>query len=279
EDSGYSKLLRPLLKTEHAIGRVLYHYDYSDVTTETQQHKRGRMRVRKQRPLVDVVILSNADRPGLAQMTQDTIKSCIAGANSLPINVVVMEQQAHSYRFATTVRCPGEFNYNRFCNRGAALGDAEWILFANNDLVFHDGWLHQLLAADHPVVSPKCPLDPRQAEILENTTGTYTARHLSGWCFMMRRELWQQIGGLDDCVSFWCSDDVVIEQLKLVGVEPMLVVDSVVEHLQSATLKHQPAPDELTWKQIDIFNRKYGRHRMAADRRFRAWERRNAHTG
>ncbi|ASD53408.1 glycosyltransferase [Mycobacterium phage Lucky2013] len=37
EDSSYAKALHPLLKTEHAIDRVLYHYVYSDESTETQK--------------------------------------------------------------------------------------------------------------------------------------------------------------------------------------------------------------------------------------------------
>ena len=37
EDSDYSKRLKPLIQTQYNIGSVLYYYDYSDVTTETQQ--------------------------------------------------------------------------------------------------------------------------------------------------------------------------------------------------------------------------------------------------
>lgn len=273
EDSAYSKLLHPHLKTEYAIDRTLYHYDYSDETTETQQHRRNAVRVRpNQKPMVDVFVLSNASTRQLRRMTQRTIDTCLAGANSLPINVVVLEQQNVAYDRAVTIAMPAEFNYNRFANLGAERYSSDWIMIANNDLVFHDGWLHNLLAAGHPVVSPKCPRDPRQREFTENTTGYLTARHLSGWCFMLRRELWEKIGGFDDCVDFWCSDDVVIEQLKTIGVEPMLVVDSIVEHLQSVTLRGQPNNDDLTWKQIDIFSRKYGEHRLASDPRFLAWK-------
>jgi len=36
EDSDYSRRLKPLLKTEFAIPKVLYHYEYNDETTETR---------------------------------------------------------------------------------------------------------------------------------------------------------------------------------------------------------------------------------------------------
>lgn len=274
EDSGYSKLLAPLLKTEHHIPRVLYHYDYSDEHSETQQHRRASLRTRNQTPIVDVIILSNATNPGLMKMTQETIDTCIAGANSLPVNVIVMEQQAHSYQRARTVHTTGHFNYNAFANEGAAQGYAKWIMVANNDLIFHDGWLHHLLAANHPFVSPKCPLDSRQRNIKTNTMGTRTGKHLSGWCYMVRRDYWKALGGFDDCVDFWCSDDVVIEQFKLIGLEPMLVPDAKVEHLGSVTLDRQsPAViDALKWANLDIFIRKYGGHRLSNHPEFLAWK-------
>lgn len=226
-------------------------------------------------PIVDVVMLSKASDDELRLMTQRAVQTCVAGSDDLPMNVVVIEQEPGiTYCGAdNTVHMPDEFNFNRFVNRAASLGTAEWILVATNDLIFHDGWLSALLAAEHPVVSPKCPQDPRQAGIIANTTGTRTGVNLSGWCFMIRREIWSKIGGFDDSVRFWCSDDVVIEQLRGIGIEPMLVPGSQVEHIQSVTLSREPHPDELTWKQIDIFNQKYGPHYLSRDPRFLIWKR------
>lgn len=259
EDAGFSKVLHPYLRTAHHIERVLYHYDYSDLTTETQRPLAGAIRVRPQPPIVDVVVLSYAKTPELAAMTQNTVTSCVAAANSLPVNVTVLEQQeGQTYEYADTVHAPEAFNYNAFANRGAALGSAEWIMIANNDLIFHDGWLHQLLAAGHPVVSPKEPRDERQTDIHSNALGYTIGRHLSGWCFMLRRELWEKIGGFDDCCSFWYSDNVVAEQLRAIGVTPMLVVDAVVEHLRSVTLNQMENYDELTRQQQAVFEGRYG---------------------
>lgn len=277
EDAGYSRLLLPHLNTEHHIDRVLYHYDYSDETTETQQHHKSAIRLRDQQPVVDVVILSNATTSRLRTMTQRTIDTCVAGANSLPVNVIVMEQRDRvSYRHATTIKAPDEFHYNAFVNHAARQGQAKWIMVANNDLVFTDGWLHSLLAADHALVSPKEPNDSRQAEITCNTMGFTNGTHFSGWCFMIMRSLWNAMGGFDECVTFWCSDDVVIEQAKALGVTPMLVADAKVRHLVSATLRDTSNDDgKLTWQQVDIFNRKYGQDKFADDSRFIAWKRKS----
>ncbi|QEM41560.1 glycosyltransferase [Gordonia phage Forza] len=279
EDSAYSKLLKPLLKTECHIEKVLYYYDFSDATTETQMHRKGRMRNRPG-PTIDVIVLSNATTPELRMMTQRTIDTCIAGANSLPVNVIVMEQVNNiDYRNAETIAAPIKFHYNKFANAGAATGKAPWIMIANNDLIFEDGWLHKLLAANHPLVSPRCPNAAKQRKVStdSNLTGTENGLHFSGWCFMISRTVWNAIGGFDMCVDFWCSDDVVIEQVKALGIEPMLVPDAIVNHIGSKTLNSQDAPlrDDLTWKNVAIFNEKYGQSKFANDHRFIDWKRRN----
>lgn len=274
EDSGYSKLLAPLLKTERALGRVLYHYDFSEVTTEVQTREATVIRRRDQPPVVDVIFLSNAKTDELQAMTQQAVNTCIAGANSLPINAIVIEQQpAVEYDNAQTMYQTGEFRYNAFANLGAEQGSAEWIMVANNDLVFSNGWLHALLVANHPLMSPKAPDEYRQQAITVDTIGDVTGQHLSGWCFMIRRELWERIGGFDECVDFWCSDDVVIEQCRAVGTLPMLVPGSTVAHLGSQTFKTEdPAKfDDMTWLQIKKFSDKYGPHRFTHERVYQEW--------
>lgn len=276
EDSQYAKVLRPHIRTEHAIDRVLYHYDYNDATTETQQHRPAAIRTRVgQPPLVDVVILSNASTTQLRRMTQKTIDTCLAGANSMPVRVIVMEQQRFRYQRAETVYAPGQFSYNGFANRAARMGTADWVMVANNDLIFEDGWLHNLVAAGHPIVSPHNPADPRQQDLEGNETGTKNGRHLSGWCFMISRALWNQIGGFDERITFWCSDDVVIEQVVAAGYDPMIVPGSRVRHLGSATLGTS-ARDDLTWGQVKIFNQLYGRQVFANHPKYLAYLKRTA---
>ena len=216
-------------------------------------------------------MLSNSFTDELRAMTQRAIDSCIAGANSLPVNVVVLEQvPGVVYNHATTLAAPAPFHYNAFANAGARQGSADWIMVANNDLVFHDGWLHALLAANHLAVSPRCPR--AHSDATQNRVGDRTGLDFAGWCFMVRRSLWELIGGFDECVEFWASDDVVIEQLRAVDVLPMLVANATVEHLGSVTLQRTDDPsDDLTWKQIDIFNQRYGEHRLASSPEFRRW--------
>lgn len=267
EDAGYAKLLLPYIKTEHKIDEVLYYYNYSDSTTETQMELPATIRKRELPPVADVVILSKADTPQMRNMTQNTINTCIAGANSLPVNVIVVEQVADiRYENAETIYHPtgDDFCYNANCNLGARQGSADWVLFCNNDLVFTGGFLHELITAEYPVVSPHEPKDPRQRGLTVNEVGEQNARHFSGWCFMMKRDFWNEIDGLCEDFHFWFSDDVTIQQCLQAGVKPMIVPKSVVNHLGSMTFKTLPQgkQEEYTWALTKLFNERYGQNKF-----------------
>lgn len=267
EDSEYAKLLQPLLKTERQVGRILYHYDFNSATTETQGG-----------PTVDVVMLSKATDSRMRAMTQNAINTCIAGAAPAKVRIVVIEQESGvEYQDAITVHDPSPFNYNAFCNNGARHGSAEWIVFANNDLHFNRGWLKELLAANHPVVSPIDPNRQSQRNIRQNMVGTENGRHFSGWCFMLRRDIWEQIGGLDEDFGFWCADDATIEQLIAIGISPMVVARSSVLHLASVTVGDIRKDDgSRTWAMVHRFEQKYGKRKFVGDRRYEAWKVANA---
>lgn len=275
EDAGFGKVLLPHLKTEHKIDKVLYYYNYNSETTETQAWRYNRTNVvdPTRPPIVDVVILSKANDYQTKQMTQKAVDTCFYGSNGLPVNIIVVEGgQADGYQHATTVRKFDKFNYNAFANFGADQGNAEWIMIANNDLVFHDGWLHNLIAAGNDLVSPHEPNDARQKDITKNTKGYVNGTHFSGWCFMIKRKLYEKIGKFDTDVTFWCSDDATIMQCKAVGVKPMLVYDAIVDHVTSATLRREGAEtDNLTWRNIYIFTKKYGHHKFEDHPAYKLW--------
>lgn len=271
EDSEYARSLKPLLRTEHRIARTLYYYDFSSSTTETQQPGGAEP---DRCADVDVVILSKAVTPELQKMTENAIRTCRAGAGDHSINIVVIEQAAGvSYKDAVTHYTPEKFAYNKFANAGIRTGSAPWVMVANSDLEFSPGWLQPLLSAGHDLVSPVCPNAQRQKRLRRVEAGTENGVHLSGWCFLMKRTLWESIGGLDEDFIFWCADDSLIEQVKKVGIFPAVVPSSRVTHLVSKTASGTVNPSgELTWAMVRLFNKKYGANKFNNDARYRAWQ-------
>lgn len=260
EDSDFATRLKPLLKTEHQIKATLYHYDWNVRTTEAQEHLRlGIKPTPEVKALCDVIILSNAKTNALKAMTQRAIDTLLASEKPGIFNPIVMEQSQISYSNAQTIWCPNDFNYNKFANSGIRRGSAPWVCVANNDLRFVWSWFHQMMRLKADVMSPKNPGDKRQADILSPQKGYTVGRHFSGWCFVMKRTIWEQIGGLDEDFPFWCADNATVEQLKAISIQPMLVPASQVQHLASVTLKtlDKAEHNELTTAQVRKFNRKY----------------------
>jgi hypothetical protein len=276
EDSGYSKLLKDHLKTEYKIDRVLYYYDYNDMTTVAQEDLRE---VRYKRlangpPVADIIFISNGEN-NFHKITQTAVNSCVKGANGLKVNCIVVEsKQGLTYKNASIHTPHGPFNYNAYLNQGAVLGSAPWIMFCNNDLLFKNGWLHALINADYPIVSSKCPNDIRQKDVTENETGWQCGRHLSGWAFMIKRELWEKIGRLDEDFDFWYADNSLIGQLKRIDLPPMIVPMSLVQHFGSQTLRRKPVNErnDLMWSKLELYNQKYGENLFVDHPAFLKWK-------
>jgi GT2 family glycosyltransferase len=109
------------------------------------------------------------------------------------------------------------------------------------------------------VMSPLNPGDKRQRGITQPESGYKNGRHFSGWCFVMKRTVWKKIGWFNEEFPFWCADDIVVEQLKNIGIKPTLVPKSVVKHMPSSTLKtlEKNKQEELTRHQLKKFRKKH----------------------
>jgi glycosyltransferase involved in cell wall biosynthesis len=276
EDAGYAKLLARHLKTEFKIDKVLYYYDYSDLTTVAQEdvNEIRHKRLNAVDPIVDIIFISNASKSGKT-LTQNAIDYCIKGANGLPVNCIVIEQtKGIQYKNAVTYNPDQPFNYNYYLNFGAIRGKSNWIMCCNNDLIFRNGWLHELLGADYPIVSPISLKDFRQKGIIENETGWQCGRNLSGWAFMISRDLYNKIKGFDNDFDFWFADNSLIEQLKILNIPPMLVPSSKVDHLGSHTLNREPQTikNNLMWSKLELFNKKYNQNLFEDHPSYISWK-------
>jgi len=262
EDADYSIRLKPYIKSEHKIEKTLYYYDWDVQTTEAQDHLRKDITPAMVPYKCDVVILSNAKTEALYQMTQKTIDTLIASETANTFNVLVLEQAGKKYKNAETLAIDEAFNYNRFANIGAAKGCADYVCIANNDLLFQKGWFGALLKEGNEVMSPQCPNDSRQKHLKETTAGFDCSVHFSGWCFVIKRDLWKTIEGFDEDFGFWCADNAVIEQVKAKGITPVIVPESKVTHLRSVTLNTISGKEReaMTRDQVKKFNRKYKRN-------------------
>lgn len=210
--------------------------------------------------LVDIVFVSNSISLSAQLVTQNAINTSINCAGDIAVNCIVVESNKKvSYKNVITVHPTQSFNYNAYLNLGASYGGSKYIMFCNNDLVFTKDYLKNLIEQNYPIVSPICPKDIRQKNIKINEKGYVCGRHLSGWAFLIERNLWQKIGKLDEDFDFWFADNSLISQLKMINTPPMVVPSSVVKHIGSMTLNKMTLPkkQELMWSKLELYNKKY----------------------
>jgi len=161
--------------------------------------------------------------------------------------------------------------YNRSLNRGAIKGHHEYIAFCNNDLEFKKDWDLPIIRAleGHNIVSasPLCPLTYKQwwgNEVpINNTTGTQTGKIVAGWCMILKRKWWEEMGGFDERLEFFCCDNSYTMQLEQANKLHILIPASKVIHYQSSTLnqfKGTQKYDDLTMGEVRKYNRLYNKN-------------------
>lgn len=257
EDTDYGLRLRgatkkeALLKTEYHCGKVLYHYRFDPDKSATHHHNPLYSKPVSQ-PMVkmDVVMVSDGTNPSLMQMTQRAIDSIQSG----DVNVIVLEKSPHvKYNHADTFLQKQPFNYNQCLNDGALMGNAEYICFTNNDVVFPKGFV----ANSCQLMADSC------CDVLsvKNQHGFIHPEIISGFCFVMRRSAWNKIGRLNTEYKFWCADNVTSEQMCAYGLKEYKS-DIRVTHLTSVSLNYldDSTREDYTRNCVKQFNKDYNRN-------------------
>lgn len=195
----------------------------------------------------DVVILSYANNDYLKQVTLNCLNTLIGSESDSEIefNPIVFESEwllePYQYPFSQTIYKKEKFHYNRFMNYGFEMGDAPYVAFCNNDLEFKDNWASNIIYYMNKYninsATPLCNLYYKnrifnEEVILGNEVGVI----LGGWCIVVRRDFFKQLGKFDERVAFYCSDNIYNEQLKSVNEKHALITRSHVNHLAMTSI-------------------------------------------
>lgn len=187
----------------------------------------------------DLIIVTQS-RGNLIQVTQNCIDS--ARIDGAELNIIVVETgNPYKYNVDKIVEYNGEFNYNRALNLGLKYIKNEIHILANNDLIFHPGWskigeLMKLNGYHSASVIDKSHKFIKGDFIYE---GYDVEQTLTGWCIFLDDYCLEQIGKLDESVSFWYSDNLYALQLKKAGIKHGLFANCEVDHVLSQTLRKQ----------------------------------------
>jgi len=219
----------------------------------------------------DIIILAYSKTPEQKGITQDCIDSLIKAKNNVKVNIIVLESYDESVVFndATTIFFKEkEFNYNRSMNEGFKRSKNKYVFFCNNDLIFEDGWADacfNVFNMGYKSLSPYCTVT--HPEFVESgayiMVGYQIRFHIAGWCIGVDREMFKELGGFNEAVRFFYSDNIYAEQLKIADMKHALVCNAYVKHVEkgSSTLKSLPKQEELklTWSQKGFYDKEVGR--------------------
>lgn len=141
-------------------------------------------------------------------------------------------------------------------NQGMAVARGEYVLLLNNDTVVPAGWLERLLAPleEDPTIGLVGPVTNYSSkwQMLENIASQYTMQTLDEWAarwadehagerqdapslvgfaLLMRREVVERTGGLDERFGVGnFEDDDICERGKLLGFRCVIAVDCFIHH-------------------------------------------------
>lgn len=140
------------------------------------------------------------------------------------------------------------YNCCKVINKAYSYVASDWVLIVNNDLRFERGWFSKIVDVynkrpDVESFSPKDPLiyskyyDFHFVGTDEDYCVDYKpTEFMAGWCYVMRKKVWDAIYPWDEQFQFYFADNDYSEKIKSLGIKHALVRDSVVFHYGSQTI-------------------------------------------
>jgi hypothetical protein len=206
---------------------------------------------------VDVVIISWAKNDELLQVTRESLDSLFGSEPGMDVtfHAYVVESnhlinydnfnQSYRRHTTTTIHPEGPFGYHKYLNIGRKRGTSPYVVLCNSDLSYENDWASNIIKVmeQYPKIksaSPWCPqVQGDNTGIWENKIfiGYNVRDELAGWCIFQQREIYDQIGDLDERFKFWyCDRDYGLE-LKSRNIPHCLITTSVVNHHSNHTGK------------------------------------------
>lgn len=195
--------------------------------------------------IIDVII------PSLTlSKHQSMVKDCISSIRSSEqnhsFNIILMESHNEIIQLGQDLTLPASipFNYNKTLDIGIQNSNSEWIVMANNDLIFEKNWFTEILNAqkERPDISSFSSWNnfgrwhhnrlPDAEDIRE---GYKIGDEICGWILIIERKNYLKLNLVSD-VSFWYSDNIYANEIQRNNLKHALVKKSIVNHLTSRTL-------------------------------------------
>jgi GT2 family glycosyltransferase len=147
-----------------------------------------------------------------------------------------------------------DFNFHKFLNIGVEQAKGDYLILSNNDVVFDVNWLIEInkVIADNPNILSFSPLDPKANKTpkvtLENNSyilGYQIQKHITGWCIITHKKVFNSIQKLDERFEFYYADNDYAMQLQKYNIKHALVTNAIVHHLHGQSSKSQASQENF----------------------------------
>ncbi len=213
---------------------------------------------------------------GNVELTERCVETLLAHHGD-EVEVIVVDdgtwfgvRAAASPREARGVMLLGEHQgVSAAWNLGAKAATGEVVVFLNNDTVTTGAWVERLVQPVMDGVAAMVGVAWRRERGLsrEQLSEMSTTQFLEGWCWGMRRELFLEMGGVDEGMKVYWSDTELQERLCR-GRETRQVVEGLpVLHLGHRTTRGLGERREVWDRDRVYFCERVGRSRINMDPR------------
>jgi GT2 family glycosyltransferase len=199
---------------------------------------------------LSAVILSNTINESIFEMTKHCLATLIDSEKenrNLTIEIILVESNSQykangfSYSDAIKIITPKiKFNFHKFLNIGIEAASGSFIALCNNDLIFHADWFSEMLKVKetNPEIASFSPYDKTSNKLSEKlilnndfVKGYELQRQMTGWCFVVDKEVFKKIGKLDEKFNFYYADNDYTMCLRKYNIQHALICKSFVTHL------------------------------------------------
>jgi GT2 family glycosyltransferase len=205
---------------------------------------------------VDLIFLANTVDEKQYGITQRAINTLRWSEDDIVFNIIIVETNANYlesgfvYHDCNVITPSEEFHYNKYLNHGLKQTSSDWIVVANNDVIFTKRWMTNMLKFNetNPHIKSMSPYEPNwhpEKGIQGGpifSLGYRASYEVAGWCIVFHRSLIELCDLFDERFKFWYQDNDYGETLKSKNIQHALVGNSRVYHMVSQS--YETIPDE-----------------------------------
>jgi hypothetical protein len=232
----------------------------------------------------DIIFLSNTVNIEQYGNTQRAINTLRMSQPYIDFNIIIVESnpkyqnEGYWYHDCNVIAKNEEFNYNKFLNYGLEECKNDWVIIANNDVIFTQNWFSKIIDFNNknPGYGMFCPYEPNWHKAKEKLSaqnagqiidgkkdfyeGYRTSFEITGWCLVLKRDTIDKCEFFDERFKFWYQDNDISLTLQNKNIKNALITNSKVYHMVSQS--YSTIPDskkrDMMENQLKIFNEKWG---------------------